>query len=171
VTTFHHDGYGLRKPERRDAERLFTLKNDAATARLLAGFNTGYTHEEIEAWIARHGTAEHDIVWVIVDRTDRCVGHMGLYGLDQRVRSAEFGILVGPDSRRRGLGEACLRYALDFAWESLNLQRVSLQVLATNHAAIRLYERVGFVLEGILRRAQYKDGQYLDVRLMAVLRD
>jgi sugar transferase EpsL len=171
VTPFTYAGHTLRPPLPKDADRLLVLKNDRETSRLLGGYNDGYTRQEIAAWIRRHRAAQGERVWVIVDERDRCVGHMGLYDIDERVGSAEFGILIGPGSRGHGLGEACLRYALDYAWNALGLRRISLRVLATNERAARLYRRVGFVDEGVLRGAQLKDGEYIDVVLMAIVRD
>jgi RimJ/RimL family protein N-acetyltransferase len=167
---FAFAGHSLRQPLPKDADRLLVLKNDKQTSRLLAGYNSGYTRSEIDTWIKRHNATEAERIWVIADEGDNCVGYMGLYDIDTRIGSAEFGILIGPGSRGHGLGEACLRYAIAYAWEELRLQRIALRVLATNERAARLYRRVGFVNEGVLRRAQLKEGEYIDIVLMALLR-
>jgi RimJ/RimL family protein N-acetyltransferase len=51
----------------------------------------------------------------------------------------------------------------------LNLNRIFLRVFTDNLRAIRSYEKVGFVNEGILRQAQFDDGKYIDARIMSVL--
>ena len=60
---------------------------------------------------------------------------------------------------------------LNFAFKDLNLHRVYLHVFATNSAAIRAYEKAGFVYEGKLRSAAHIDGAYVDVVIMSVLRE
>jgi len=53
---------------------------------------------------------------------------------------------------------------------TLNLNRVFLRVFETNPRAIRSYEKAGFIHEGRLRQAEFRDGQYVDILLMSVLR-
>ena len=78
-------------------------------------------------------------------------------------RKARFGLFVGStDHRNKGLSGtmACL-LMLDFAFKALDLRKVSLDVLATNESAIRIYEAIGFQLEGVKSRDHFLDGQYL----------
>jgi len=65
------------------------------------------------------------------------------------------------------LMRARLRAALNHAG-NIGLERVELEVFASNHAAIRLYENLGFEVEGTLRRACKLDGNYDDLLRMAV---
>jgi RimJ/RimL family protein N-acetyltransferase len=99
------------------------------------------------------------------------VGNIALFHLDWRVRSAEVGILVG-DKRfwSQGYGSEAMRLMLRHAFETLNLNRVCLDVYETNPRAIRSYEKVGFVHEGRRRQAMFKNGRYIDVLQMSVLR-
>jgi RimJ/RimL family protein N-acetyltransferase len=53
----------------------------------------------------------------------------------------------------------------------LGMERIELEVFASNTRAIALYERVGFVREGLKRRVRKIDGRYDDDVLMAVVFD
>ncbi|MBW3671884.1 MAG: GNAT family N-acetyltransferase, partial [Acidobacteria bacterium] len=87
-------------------------------------------------------------------------------------RSAELQIRIGPPERRRqGLGTEALELLLGHAFDDLNLHRVQLHALATNTSAIAAYEKLGFVVEGSLRRAAYVDGAYVDIVVMGLLAD
>jgi RimJ/RimL family protein N-acetyltransferase len=104
--------------------------------------------------------------------TDKLVGTCQLRGIDPVHRSAELQIRLGEvASRGIGYGTDAVSLLLDFAFRDLNLQRVYLHVFATNAAAIRVYEKAGFVREGVLRRAAHIDGEYVDVLVMGILRD
>ena len=164
--------YILRHPEHTDVEDLYEQKNDADIADMLGGFSMGYSRADLSEWIDYHRKCANEIVWVIAEAdTDRCVGHVGLYKIDQRVGSAEFGIMLGDRTVwGKGLGRACTEFAVDYAFTQLNLNRVELSVLATNERAAKLYRSLGFVDEGRLRQAQFKAGQYVDVLLMGLLR-
>lgn len=162
----------LRKPEPSDLEALFTQKNDPEVAALLGGFTKGYTRSDIARWIEAHAAAKDEALYVITDADDRCLGHVGLYKIDHRIRSAEFAIMIGDKSAwRTGIGRACTRWALRFGFEDLALHRIYLDVLETNDRALKLYESLGFQLEGRHRHAQWKGGRWVDLIAMSVLED
>lgn len=161
----------LRLPDARDLAALHAQKNDPEVALLLGGHSDGYSYEDIVAWLERHTGREDEIVWTIADRrSDACLGHVGLYQLDRRVRSADFGIMIGAKwAQGRGLGKEITRAVLRYGFETLNLNRIGLSVLSTNERARRLYRRLGFHVEGVLRQAQIKRGRYVDMVLMSLL--
>ncbi len=99
------------------------------------------------------------------------IGSVGLHGIQAVDRCAEFGISIGnKEYWNRGYGSAATLLTLKHAFEALNLNRISLVVLETNPRAKSAYEKCGFVHEGILRQAIYRDGRYVDLLLMSVLR-
>ena len=73
-----------------------------------------------------------------------------------------------PAYRGRGIGRRLMESAVSRARET-DLQRVELDVYASNGAAIALYEKLGFVHEGVKRKGRLLDGHYDDVILMALL--
>ena len=72
--------------------------------------------------------------------------------------------------RGRGIGSALLRETLQAA-RARGLTRVELAVREGNGSAIALYERFGFVREGVQRKAIRVDGAYEDLICMALLFD
>jgi RimJ/RimL family protein N-acetyltransferase len=103
---------------------------------------------------------------------DKLIGSCQLRNINYIHRSAELQIRLGDvPERGRGYGCEATRLLLKFAFKDLNLERVYLHVFSNNAAAIRLYEKVGFVCEGVLRRAAHIDGAYVDVIVMGILRE
>lgn len=99
------------------------------------------------------------------------VGNCGLFGIDWRIRSAEFGIVIGAKEHwNKGYGTEALGLMIQHGFNTLNLNRIELRVYEDNLRAIRAYEKAGFVQEGKLRQGHYHDGEYLDVYLMSILR-
>jgi ribosomal-protein-alanine N-acetyltransferase len=170
---FEIRGFVLRKPELGDIEALYKQKNDPDLASMLVGFNKGYARADLAGWVDFHRKHADEALFVVARRdTDQPVGHVGLYEIDHRIRKAEFAILLGDRSVwGRGLGRELTQFALRYGFLELNLNRISLDVLESNERAIRLYRALGFKDEGRLRQAQYKNGRYLDVVLMAMLRE
>jgi RimJ/RimL family protein N-acetyltransferase len=102
--------------------------------------------------------------------TGGLIGSCQLHHIHQVHRSAELQIRLGDVTKRgRGYGSQAVRLLLTFAFRDLNLHRVYLHVFSTNNVAIHLYQKVGFVQEGLLREAAYIDGQYCDVVIMGLL--
>lgn len=161
----------LRWPEDDDLEDIVVAKNDPIVARGVGAYTRPVSQAQGAAWIARHRSpGDEDYVFVI-DLDGQVVGHVGLYKTDFRVRSAEFGILLGAAGRGKGLGRLATSRCLDFGFGQLNLRRISLHVSSSNDVAIHLYETMGFKPEGRAREAIYRDGQYHDRLDMAILRE
>lgn len=103
---------------------------------------------------------------------DRLIGNCSLFGVNYKNRSAEFGIVIGEkDYWGQGYGSDAARVILRFAFDEVNLNRVHLEAFDYNARAVRSYEKVGFVREGIRRQAVFRAGKYHDVITMAVLRE
>jgi diamine N-acetyltransferase len=63
-----------------------------------------------------------------------------------------------------------MRLLLQYGFNTLNLNRISLQVYHNNLRAIRSYEKAGYVHEGRKRQGMFQNGEYIDILLMSVLR-
>jgi RimJ/RimL family protein N-acetyltransferase len=165
-------GICFRRPEPGDLAAILRFKNDPEIAGLLGGFSAGYAKADGVDWLARRRSCCDELVYTIATiEGDACLGHVGLYQIDHRIRSAEFAIMLGDKSVwGKGIGKAATRWMVEFGFAQLNLNRVFLSVLAANERAHRMYAGLGFVEEGRLREAQYKNGCYQDVVCMSVLR-
>jgi RimJ/RimL family protein N-acetyltransferase len=103
---------------------------------------------------------------------DRLIGLIGLYAFFWPCREASMGIQIGErDFWGRGYGTDALRVLLRYAFDELNLQRVSLSVLEGNERAVRSYEKCGFREEGRERRVWSYDGRRWDEIYMGLLRE
>ena len=100
------------------------------------------------------------------------VGHLSLYPYPEprRRHSGHLGIAVRDDWRRQGVGTKLMEAALDLADNWLGLTRLDLRVLAANEAALGLYRKFGFEVEGTHRRFALRAGEYADALVMARLK-
>jgi len=105
-------------------------------------------------------------------QNDQLIGFVVLFNLKWGNQSAEMAIGIGaPDYRGKGYGQDALRLILNYAFNELNLYRVGLSVMTYNHAAIKAYERAGFVREGVRRGAVQREGARHDLALYGILRE
>jgi L-phenylalanine/L-methionine N-acetyltransferase len=100
------------------------------------------------------------------------VGHLSLYPYPEprRRHSGHFGMAVRDDWRGRGVGTKLMEAALDLADNWLGLTRLDLRVFAANEAAIALYRKFGFEMEGTHKRFALRAGEYTDAHVMARLK-
>ena len=76
---------------------------------------------------------------------------------------------IGPAGRGRGLGTEAVRMIVGYGFEQLALHRIALEVYSFNPRARHVYEKVGFVAEGVLRDALHWDDQWIDATVMSIL--
>lgn len=164
----------LRAAEREDLPRFVTWLNDPEVRENMALFLPLSSTEE-ERWfesMLQDPPTEHTLIIEIREEGGwRPVGNCGFNHTDWRCRLSELGIFIGEKSLwDKGYGTETMRLLLSHGFKTLNLNRIYLRVFETNPRAIHVYEKVGFVHEGRLRQAEYRDGRYIDVLFMSVLR-
>lgn len=101
----------------------------------------------------------------------KLIGHCGLYYISWVNRTAELTIYIGDmNFRRGGYGKDTLNLLMDYAFKTLNLNRVWCEVFS-NNAAVEVYRKIGFVDEGKLRQHHFENGEYLDCYVLGLLKD
>ena len=162
----------LRAIEREDVPDLHTWGQEYAT------WPEGSYHpyaprslaESLAKFDAREGYRSTDSsVDFAMDVDDALVGSICLWGLDAFNRRAHLGITVGTPYRGKGYGTDACRVLVRYAFVDRGLHRVQLEVLANNAAAVRAYEKAGFVRDGVLREAAWVRGELIDEVVMSVL--
>ena len=162
----------LRPIDMNDMERFFRWFNDPKLRRLVVlPFPT--TRMAEKEFIGRVTKLKDGVVLsIIVKKGGRLIGSVSLFKLDTVSRKAELGIAIADlTMTRKGYGTEAMRIMLDYAFGTLNLNRVELGVHDFNRRARAAYRKLGFVEEGRKRQAYYCDGKYHDDIVMAVLRD
>jgi len=124
-----------------------------------------------EEWIKRNAITHNNIVFAI-ESNGILIGTAGLSSIDWTSRSAEYGIAIYESTFwNKGIGTEVTMLILKYAFEYLNLNRVSLRVFENNPRAFHVYEKCGFIQEGRERQGRYYRGHYWDVIHMSILAD
>lgn len=87
----------------------------------------------------------------------------------RRRHAASIGMAVRDDWQGKGVGTALMKAAIDLADKWLNIVRLELEVYTDNEAAVKLYKKFGFRIEGTCIGYAFRDGRYVDAYLMARL--
>jgi diamine N-acetyltransferase len=164
----------LRALEPSDLDRTSKWHNDPRLYDTLVSPFRYVSRAAEEEWIRRKTAyAQTEIQLAIcLKEGDRHIGNIHLTDIDWVSRHACLGIFIGEaQSQSKGYGQQAMRLVLRHAFHDLGLHRVYLTVLDDNPRAIRVYEKCGFVVEGRLRRHDYKRGQFRDLILMGICAD
>lgn len=128
-------------------------------------------YQPMAHWEARLDPAREGYTCLVALRDDEIVGQLGLEVLRplRRRHVATLGIGVKASARRSGVGSALLTAAIDKCENWMNVRRIEIEVYTDNAAAIALYKRHGFAVEGTCRNYAFRDGRYVDAHVMARL--
>ncbi len=163
-------GIYLRIMTREDTDLIVAWRNSDAVRRNFI-YQELFTRESHETWV-RTKVETGDVVQMIIcdSTTNKPLGSVYIRDIDRKHRKAEYGIFVGEESARgRGVGTATAKLMLRYCFEEELLHRVYLRALAGNEAAVRSYEKAGFVKEGYLKDDVCIDGVYHDIVWMAAV--
>jgi RimJ/RimL family protein N-acetyltransferase len=170
--TLRGHGLVLRPVREDDAPALFEATQDEQNMRL-TGTVGSFTVEQLRAHYRNVATQDDRFDFAITaadDASSRWLGEAVLRNVDRHNRCAGYRIsLGGPSHFGRGLGTRATRLVLDFAFGPLGLHRIELEVYEFNARARHVYEKLGFVVEGLRRDALWWDGAWHGAVSMAML--
>ena len=128
------------------------------------------TVEEEREILAAYSASENSI-FLVAQAGEQIVGLLNCRGGKRKAtrHAGTLGISVRKAWRNQGVGSALMERAIEWAQSTSIMKRIELAVYARNSAAIYLYEKYGFEVEGRRRRAVYQNGEYLDDLIMALL--
>jgi len=153
-----------------DFPALFRWGNDVDSARVNEVYRPSdwNSHQE---WWSNIGKDPSRVVFAIRKQgSNNIIGYVQIMNISGIHQSAHLGVRIGEASDRgHGYGREAMSLAIDYCWNHLNLGRIGLTVFKTHERALKVYSSLGFETEGVLRRAFFIDGQWVDVVLMSML--
>jgi RimJ/RimL family protein N-acetyltransferase len=154
-----------------DAETHWRWHNDPEVGQWMS---TGYpiTLEQFSAGYGdRPRNSYEGLTFGIETLADkRLIGLTRLTETEAETGGAEFDIYIGEkDCWGKGYGTEASRLICRYGFDKMRLHRIDLWVADANTAAIRVYEKVGFVEEGRARDTLRRNGKWHDMLLMSML--
>ncbi|MRN55639.1 GNAT family N-acetyltransferase [Paenibacillus monticola] len=162
--------YTIRSAIDKDAKELsdIRLQIDGETENLDREQGEAYIDTPGFEEIIRTDTQNSRNLFLVAVLNDRIVGFSRCAGnaLKRSSHRVEFGVCVLKEYWGHGIGKNLLKESI--AWADDNgVQKITLNVLETNDKAIELYKKLGFEVEGILRKdKRLADGKYYNTIVM-----
>lgn len=124
--------------------------------------------EKTKEWFLKKDNTNR--VDCVIEYRGTPVGVIGLLNIDRANKKAEYYITIGEKGYKQcGIAFLATQMILEYAIDDLGLHKVYLNVDEDNIAACRLYEKTGFVCEGVFREDMLRKGQYINRRRYAFL--
>lgn len=166
------NGYTIRLAQTTDAENYY-LQNynplDKETARL-TGCKEYFSKDEVISFFLKSIEETDRYHFLIISPDNRIIGETVINEIDNQTKSANFRIGIFQSSEQgKGIGTWAVETTRDFAFETLKLHRLSLDVFSFNTRAEKCYLKAGFKREDVLRDAILNGNEYADDILMSIL--
>ena len=163
--------YALRPWSWSDKDALIRHANNRNVSRALFDrFAYPYTVEAAERWLAIATSEGRDVHRTITCEDEAVGGISAMRGSENARFCAEIGYWLGESHWGRGVMTTAVRGFCEALFRETDLERIEAGAFAANTASHRVLEKAGFVREGVLRRKYFKDGEFVDDAVYALLR-
>jgi RimJ/RimL family protein N-acetyltransferase len=163
----------FRAIEESDLPALASWLNDPVLSHSVVGWSFPVSLTQQREWYARSLHDQRNQRWMVDTLEGQTIGLTGLWEIDWVNRHALTAIKIGAqDVQGRGFGADAIMTLMAYAFLEVGLERLWGEMLTFNVGSYKAYvERCGWKVEGVLRRAVYRSGQFHDLIRVAALKD
>lgn len=113
----------------------------------------------------------NDLHYIIADiNTEEYMGQIDIW-IDWINRIGTMGIVIPkPENQNRKIGQKAIHLLLKYAFNRANLNKIELDVHSNNLRAINCYKKCGFIEEGRIREKIFRNGKFIDLFKMGILK-
>ena len=162
----------LRPLENEDINSFYLWRNDKEIKVLSLMHPFPVTLESEKKWFEKTAISNvnNNIFFSIISkRSNKLAGYIKLYNISWIHRHCYLGIIIGEKSEQgKGIGEESIKLINDYAFNYLNLFKITLEVASYNQKAIQLYNKLGFLKEGELIKHVCIQGVWHNVIIMSL---
>ena len=158
----------LRQLKPEDADRMYEWLQNEDITRYFRFSGMKLSLDSVKNFIknANSTTSRH---YAITNEHDQYMGTVSLKNIDPLNKNAEYAIALHMDAIGNGYARFATDQILKIGFGELGLHRIYLNVLSTNHRAMRFYEKYGFIFEGESREHLIQQGKFQSVKWYSLL--
>ncbi|HEY7415623.1 MAG TPA: GNAT family protein [Ktedonobacteraceae bacterium] len=165
----------LRPVRQEDLPLLIARANDLAFLTEFNFFGLSQSNN-LEKEFQEDGllSREHGTLVVVTCEDEQIIGDIGYrqvrYGPGNMSMAYNFGIVLAPEHRGKGYGVEAHQLLAEYLFSVYPIMRVEALTDVTNRAEQRALAKAGFTQEGVLRKAQWRNGNWHDLAIYSKLR-
>ena len=165
----------LRPLKIEDLEKTHEWRNNLELIKLTQGVRFPKTMEMDRDWFnqALNDKSNRNIYFGIDEiETGDFIGIIQLNNIDYISGTANWGFMIGETiNQSKGIGTEFSTLILNYTFNNLNLRKITSYVVENNSISIRLFRKLGFNEEGILRKHYFVEGEYRDILILSLFKD
>lgn len=141
---------------------------------VMSGIATsGYTMQKLKEYVNERLSYPKTAFYAICSKqNNEHIGNIKLDFHDEKSNVSELGLLIGnKEFWGRGVGREACQLLLQYGFNKMGLRKIYLAVYENNPNAKKLYENLGFTLEGVLRKHVAVKGEYFDKYLFGMFNE
>jgi len=144
--------------------------NDPEVTRYLGVGKFPSTVANVKRWLEKYQDSTTNLAFAIVDKeTDQHIGNITLYDINWVNRTADIGVMIGrKEFWGGGYGTEAQSLIIEYAFMRLGLNKVLNSPVADHIGSVKMAEKLGFQVEGVLRKHVFADGEYHDTLRMGL---
>lgn len=169
----------IRPFEEKDVETILSILDEPTLKKLTGSVscdeeaNVGASQEEkerIRNWYRTRNEQNDRLDLAIADKsTDQVLGELVYNEYDEDTGNANFRVLLSEFACDKGIGTEAISLFIKYGMEVLKLHKISLEVYSFNPRAEKVYQKVGFKLEGVKRESFLYNNAYVDTKMYGLL--
>ncbi len=163
----------LRSLEMDDYKTSIQWRKDSQIWDMLGGAKYFVSEAYEKKWVENAIFNSKDVrLAICLSENDKYIGNVYMTDLDETNRSCQSHILIG-DKEYWGQGYAkeALLKAIEYMFNERNINRIQAVVLESNKQSLRMHQKCGYKVEGLLRKSVFKSGQYQNQYILSILRE
>ncbi len=161
----------LRAIDTDDNQMLLSLINDPNTEVNLGGASFPISSSSQMKWFENYENGDKILRLAIAEKDvpTHGMGTVILSDIDRKNGTAQIHIKLAEECRGKGYGKDAVNALVKYAFKEQRLNCIYAEILSYNIPSQKLFEKCGFVRDGVLRSRVYKSGNYVDVYSYSIL--
>lgn len=163
------DIFYLREVTAGDKDKIYGWRNLPEVTKYMFTDHQ-ITKEEHNHWFGQILKNKSCKYWIIVYGKEE-IGLVNITDIDDANKRCNYAsYIVNKSLRGTGIGTLAEYYILNHIFDELGINKVCAEILAFNKAGINVHKSIGFKKEGLFRQLRVKNGQFVDVVALAILK-
>lgn len=161
----------LRALEPNDYKVSIKWRKDNAIWDMLGGTKYFVSTAYEQKWVENAIFNSKDIKLAIcLNENDRYIGNVYMTDIDMLKRSCHSHVLIGEkDCWGKGYAREALLMVIDYMFKERNIHRIQANILESNIQSLKMHEKCGYKIEGLMRDAVFKNGKYQNQYILSIL--